>query len=70
LSLITGRVRDKLRLYGTVPSGPTAQTWKLPFAGSIASMSIFAVISVPSTWFQGSQHAIRDAAGWGIRRVS
>ena len=28
-------------------------------------MLAFVVISVPSTWFQGDQHAIRDAAGWG-----
>jgi hypothetical protein len=30
---------------------PTAQTWKLPFAKSIASMLIFVFIGAPSAWF-------------------
>jgi hypothetical protein len=41
-----------------VPSGPTAQTWKLPFARSIASMLIFVVIGVPSVRFQWNHHGI------------
>lgn len=34
----------------TGASGPTPQTWKLPFAKSIASMPI-SVIDAPSAWF-------------------
>ena len=33
------------------PSAPIAQTWKLPFARSIASMLIRVVIDVPSIRF-------------------
>ena len=40
------------------PSDPTAQTWKLPFARSIASMLIFVVIDVPSVRFQWNHHGI------------
>lgn len=33
-------LHDRASLYRTVPSGAKAQTWKLPFARSIASMLI------------------------------
>ena len=52
------RVRDRARLYRTVPSGPKAQTWKLPFARSIASMLIFVIIGVPSIRFRWNHHGI------------
>jgi hypothetical protein len=41
-----------------VPSGPMAQTWKLLFARSIASMLIILVIGVPSFRFQWNHHGI------------
>ena len=34
----------------TAPSGPTPQTWKLPFAKSIASM-VLSVMDAPSAPF-------------------
>ena len=40
------------------PSGPKAQTWKLPFARSIASMLIFVVIGGPSVRFHWNHHGI------------
>jgi hypothetical protein len=43
------RVLDTARLKTTAPSGPTAQTWKLPFAKSIAKILICDVIDMPST---------------------
>lgn len=46
------RVRDRTRLYRTAPSNPIAQTWKLPFAKSIASILIGVVIDVPSLRFR------------------
>lgn len=42
--------RDIARFERTDPPGPTAQTWKLPFARSIAEILIAILIDVPSAW--------------------
>lgn len=62
---VASRVRDRLRSYGTVPSGPTAQIRKPRSARSIASMPIFVVVGAPSARFPWNRHGIRDAVGWG-----
>ena len=66
---VASRLRDRPRLDGTAPSGPTAQIGNLPFAGSIASMPIFGVIGAPSARVLVNRHGTGVAAGGGIHRT-
>lgn len=50
--------------------GQSAETQKLPFARSIVSTLIFVGIGAPYSWFRRNHHDTRDAAGWGIHRIS